>query len=148
MTVDGRHRIAAPRTRVWEKFLDPEVLQRAMPGCDRLEPTGDGTYKAVLSIGIAAVRGRYEATIQLRDLREPEGYQMRVEASGAPGFIHAAGDLGFTEAYAGATEVAYRFDVQVGGPIAAVGQRVLGGVSRLLMGQFFSTMERECMTAG
>lgn len=142
MTVEGSYRIPAPRAAVWRKFLDPEAICRAMPGCDRLEPAGDGSYKAELSIGVAAVRGRYEATIRLDGLREPEGYHMRVEASGAPGFVHADGQLSFSEQGDG-TEVAYRFEVQVGGPVAAVGQRVLGGVSRLLIGQFFGAMARE-----
>jgi carbon monoxide dehydrogenase subunit G len=31
----------------------------------------------------------------------------------------------------------------VGGLVAGVGQRVLGGVGKLLIGQFFKSMERE-----
>jgi carbon monoxide dehydrogenase subunit G len=40
------------------------------------------------------------------------------------------------------TAVAYSFDVQVGGMIAAVGQRMLGGVGRMLAGDFFKAMQK------
>jgi carbon monoxide dehydrogenase subunit G len=40
----------------------------------------------------------------------------------------------------GGTRVSYNADVQVGGLIASVGQRMLGGVSKLLLDQFFGRM--------
>jgi hypothetical protein len=46
----------------------------------------------------------------------------------------------------GGTRVGYSADVQVGGLIASVGQRMLGGVSRMMLDQFFSRMT-ELLTA-
>jgi carbon monoxide dehydrogenase subunit G len=40
----------------------------------------------------------------------------------------------------GGTRVDYNADVQVGGLIAGVGQRLLGGVSKMMADQFFGRM--------
>ena len=40
----------------------------------------------------------------------------------------------------GGTRVSYSADVQVGGLIAGVGQRMLGGVSKMMADQFFNRM--------
>ena len=40
----------------------------------------------------------------------------------------------------GGTKVTYAADVQVGGLIAGVGQRLLGGVSKMMLDQFFTRM--------
>jgi carbon monoxide dehydrogenase subunit G len=42
--------------------------------------------------------------------------------------------------------VSYDADVQVGGLIASVGQRMLGGVTKMMLDQFFSRMT-ELLTA-
>jgi carbon monoxide dehydrogenase subunit G len=43
----------------------------------------------------------------------------------------------------GGTRVTIRGEAQVGGVVAAVGQRLLGAVARMLMEQFFSAFEAE-----
>jgi len=47
----------------------------------------------------------------------------------------------------GGTRVAYSADVQVGGLIAGVGQRMLGGVSKMMADEFFNRMGELLTTA-
>jgi carbon monoxide dehydrogenase subunit G len=46
MDMTGERRIPAPRKRVWDALLNPDVLRRAIPGCKALERTGDNAFKA------------------------------------------------------------------------------------------------------
>jgi len=140
--VEGSRRFAAPRPRVYEYFANHQVLARCLPGCEKLEPEGPDSYAAVMRVGIAAVKGTYSGRVEVAEREPPERYRLKVEASGTAGFVNMDGVLAFV-ADGDATEVRYDFDVQVGGPVAAVGQRVLGGIARLLVGQFFQAMERE-----
>jgi len=148
MTLDGTHHFSAPRDRVWAAFTDPAVLARATPGCERLDPVGPDEFEATLSVGVAAVKGVYQGKLALLDKQPPEGYTLRVEGSGRPGFVKGEGRLTLTEEDGG-TRVTIRGEAQVGGVIAAVGQRLLGAASRMLMEQFFSALEAEiAKTAG
>jgi hypothetical protein len=142
MTLDGSHLFNAPRDRVWAVFTDPAVLARATPGCERLDPVGPDEFEATLSVGVSAVKGVYQGKLAILDKTPPEGYTLRVEGSGRPGFVKGEGRLTLTE-QDGGTLVSLRAEAQVGGVIAAVGQRLLGAAARMLMEQFFSALEVE-----
>ena len=139
MKIEGSHDIPAPRQKVWEAFLDPEMLRRAIPGCERLEAMGDDEYKATLKIGVGAVKGTFEGKVKLSEKNPPESYRMAVEGSGGPGFVRGSTLIALSD-IEGGTRVSYTADVQVGGLIAGVGQRMLGGVSKMMADKFFSAM--------
>jgi uncharacterized protein len=148
MTLDGTHYFNAPRDRVWAAFIDPAVLARATPGCERLDPVGPDEFDATLSVGIASVKGTYQGKLAILDKKPLEGYTLRVEGSGRPGFVKGEGRLSLTDENGG-TRVTIKGEAQVGGVIAAVGQRLIGAASRMLMEQFFSSLEAEvAKTAG
>jgi len=142
MTLDGTHHFSAPRDRVWAAFIDPAVLARATPGCERLVPIGPDEFEATLSVGVAAVKGTYQGKLALLDKKPLEGYTLRVEGSGRPGFVKGEGRLTLTDEDGG-TRVTIKGEAQVGGLIAAVGQRLIGAASRMLMEQFLSALEAE-----
>ena len=146
MKIEGSHEIPAPRQQVREAFLDPDRLRQAMPGCEKLEAVGDDEYKATLKIGIAAVKGTFEGKVKLSDNKPPDSYRMAVEGSGGPGFVRGEAAISLVET-PGGTRVDYNADVQVGGLIAGVGQRLLGGVSKMMADQFFSRMSDLLKTA-
>ncbi len=140
MKIEGSYDIPAPRQRVWEAFLDPERLRQALPGCEKLEAVGDDEYKATLKVGVAAVKGTFEGKVKLSDRQPPQSYRMTVEGSGGPGFIRGEAAMTLADGPGGGTTISYSADVQVGGLIAGVGQRMLGGVSKLMADQFFTRM--------
>jgi hypothetical protein len=139
MKLEGTYEVPAPREKVWDAFQDPKLLQEAMPGCERLEATGPDDYKAVMKIGVGGVKGTFEGKVRLGDKKPPESYRMAVEGSGGPGFIRGEAVITLTEVGSG-TRVSYTADVQVGGLIASVGQRLLGGVSKMMADRFFTRM--------
>ena len=139
MKIEGGHEISAPRQRVWDAFLDPERLRQAIPGCERLEALGNDEFKATMKVGVAAVKGTFEGKVRLSDKKAPDSYRMAVEGSGGPGFVRGEAVMTLTDT-PGGTRVSYSADVQVGGLIAGVGQRMLGGVSKMMADQFFNRM--------
>ena len=139
MKVEGSSDIPAPRDKVWAAFLDPATLAKAIPGCEGLDEIGPGEYKAKMKIGVAAIKGTFEGKVRLADKKPPESYRLVAEGSGGPGFVKADTLITLTETDGG-TRVSYSADVQVGGLIAGVGQRMLGGVSKMMADQFFNRM--------
>jgi carbon monoxide dehydrogenase subunit G len=140
MKIEGSYQIAMPRQKVWEAFLDPERLRQAIPGCEKLEPVGDDEYRTTMRVGVAAVKGTFEGKVRLSDKQPPDSYRMAVEGSGGPGFLRGDAVMTLADAPGGGTTISYSADVQVGGLIAGVGQRMLGGVSKMMADQFFNRM--------
>ncbi len=139
MKIEGTADIPAPRERVWAALLDPDTLAKALPGCDRLEQIAPGEFKAVMKVGVGPIKGTFDGKVRLSDLEPPNRYRMALEGTGSPGFVRGEAGMQLSEIETG-TRVAYNADVQVGGLIASVGQRMLGGVSKMMLDQFFSRM--------
>ena len=142
MKVTGTHMINAPRERLWRLLNDPAFLKACLPGCESLEATSPDQYQAVLTVGIAAVKGKYTGTVTLSEKEAPQRFQMRVEGKGTGGFMQGTGVLELAEDPPG-TKVTYQGDVQVGGPIASVGQRLLDGAAKMMVGQFFTAVNAQ-----
>ena len=145
MKVEGSHQLAASRQRVYEALTDPEVLKRCIPGCEKLEKTGDNTFAATLRTGVGSIKGLFNGNVRLEDLREPEHFRMVVDGKGAPGFLKGSGDLDLLEDGEG-TKVNYSGEVQIGGTIAGVGQRMIQGTVKMMATQFFTSLQAEAQT--
>jgi carbon monoxide dehydrogenase subunit G len=140
--VSGSHTLNAPRERVWQLLNDPAFLKASLPGCESLDATGPDQYQATLTIGIAAVKGKYTGSVALSEKEPPQRFKMRVEGKGTGGFMQGTGILELADDPQG-TKVAYEGDIQVGGPIASVGQRLLDGAAKMMVGQFFTAVNAQ-----
>ncbi len=140
MKFTGENVLAAPVEQAWDALLDPAVLVRTIPGCERLEATGDNAYAMTVTAGVASIKGTYAGSCQLRDLVEHESLVMKLDGAGAPGTIGATVNVRFTPE-GSATRISYDADAVVGGMIGGVGQRMLTSVSRRMAGEFFGNVD-------
>ncbi|PTX61800.1 hypothetical protein C8P63_10652 [Melghirimyces profundicolus] len=143
MNGKGNIHLNGPVEVVFEKLRDPEVLQACIMGCQKMERVGENRYTADLAIGIASVKGKYKADISLEDIEAPRHFKLVLHGKGAPGFVDAEGVLDLTPHGEQTTDLAYTYQAEVGGKIAAVGQRMLGGVSKLIIKDFFKKIKKE-----
>jgi carbon monoxide dehydrogenase subunit G len=139
MQISGSYVFLAPVERVWNLLMDTSAIASCVPGCQELTPLGGDRYSAKLSIAVAAVTGSYDATIALEDKMPPNGYTLRVDGQGRPGFVKGTSRIQLT-GQDGGTRVDVTADVQVGGAVARVGQRLLEGVGRTMMNRFFACL--------
>jgi carbon monoxide dehydrogenase subunit G len=140
MKFTGENVLAAPVEQAWDALLDPAVLVRTIPGCERLEATGDNAYAMTVTAGVASIKGTYAGSCELRDLVEHESLVMKLDGAGAPGTIGATVRVRFTPE-GSATRISYDADAVVGGMIGGVGQRMLTSVSRRMAGEFFGNVD-------
>lgn len=140
MRISGQDVIPFPVGQVWDALLDPAVLVRTIPGCERLETTAENTYAMTVTAGVAAIRGTYDGTCTLSDLVPHESLVMRLQGAGAPGTIDATVQVAFEATDPGETRISYDADAVVGGMVGGVGQRMLGSVSKRMAGEFFGNV--------
>ena len=140
MKIEGSYTFKASRKRVWELLLDPKIMAQCMPGCEGLEEVGPDQYEATMKIGIAAVKGTYKGKVSIKEKQAPVHYVLSGEGSGGPGFIQGEMAMDLDEKN-GETILRYSADAKVGGLIAGVGQRMIGGIAKVTVEQFFKKME-------
>ncbi len=144
MNLKGTHRMKAKRERVWVFLNDPEVLRQCSPGCQQMTPAADGSndsYDVLMEVGIGAVKGRYTGKIQITDRIPGTQYKLAVTGNGSAGFLSAEGVIRLEEV-GEETLIEYSGQAQVGGLIAGVGQRIMAGVAKQMVGQFFQCLEK------
>jgi carbon monoxide dehydrogenase subunit G len=142
MKVAGEAVLHAPVEQVWNALLDPSVLVRTIPGCERLQSKGENSYDMTVTAGVAAIRGTYAGSCELHDLHPHESLKLSVAGAGAPGTISADVDVAFSDNADGTTLLRYDADAVVGGMVGGVGQRMLTSVSKRMAGEFFGNVEQ------
>lgn len=142
MELQGTHQFMAPLDAVWDALMDPAVLAKALPSGDQLERVGENDYKAAMSVRVGPVQGRFEGKVTLTDVVPQQSYHMKVSGTGAPGFLNGEGDLNLAENEAG-TLLTYSGNVQIGGRIASVGQRLIDSTAKSIIRQGLKTLDEQ-----
>lgn len=135
MRLEGEYIFDGPREEVWQIVRDPEVLATALPGAQSLEQVGENEYAGKMHVRIGPVSGVFAGKVVVSDEVPPESCTLTVEGRGAPGFGNGTGYIQLFEQEDGRTLLKYEGDLQVGGRIAGVGQRLIDSASRSMIGQ-------------
>jgi carbon monoxide dehydrogenase subunit G len=139
LKISGSYNVPANRDRTYQLLQDPEVLAKCMPGTDHLERLAPDEYQMKMKMAIASIGGLFTGKIRLADPNPPESFRLLVEGTGKIGFIKGEGLLNLSEE-GNLTQVSYDGEVQVGGTIAGVGQRLLDTTSKMILKKFFEKL--------
>jgi hypothetical protein len=137
--ISGTSRLSVPPERAYEMMQDPEVLAKAIPGCESLEKIGPDEYRMKMKMAMASLSGAFEGKVKITEQTPPSSFKLMVEGTGKIGFMKGEGLLKLSAAEGG-TDVAYDGDVQVGGTMAAVGQRLIDGSAKMMIKRFFEKL--------
>ncbi len=146
MKIQGSHKLALNQAGAYRLLQDPDALAACMPGCEKLVRIGDDEYEMKMKMALAAISGHFDGKVRLADPNPPSSFRLIVEGSGRIGFMKGEGLLTLTPD-GEATNVSYEGDIQVGGTIAAVGQRLLDTTSRMMIKRFFDKLGERAASA-
>jgi uncharacterized protein len=142
MTMTGEVQLAAPREAVWAKLNDPAVLKACIPGCEELDATEDGGFRAVAKMKVGPVSARFKGKVTLSDLDPPNGYKISGEGEGGvAGFAKGGATVALAEKDGG-TLLSYNVEAQIGGKLAQLGQRLINGSAKKLADEFFANFAK------
>lgn len=133
MKLEGTYTFDAPLAVVWQALFDAEVLARTLPGCEKLVREND-RFKGDINVKMGPVQGKFQGLVDVLDVKELDSYKMVVDGRGPAGFVKATAQIALTAQGEG-TRLAYASDVQVGGRVASVGQRLIDASARAIVKQ-------------
>jgi carbon monoxide dehydrogenase subunit G len=144
MILSGTFTFEGPRERVWDILQDPDVLAKALPGTKTLTRVGEDRYQGVMKVNVGPMSAaEFAINVELHDKVAPERFEMRIDGKGAVGFTKGTATIALDEQPGPVTVMSYSSDVQIGGKIAAVGQRLLESVGRMMTKQALEALNNE-----
>ncbi len=145
MKISGEFTVKAPKQKVWETLNDVEALGSMIPGAKGLTEVGRDEYTATMDVGIGPIKASFAGKVKIEDRDAPNSYRLLVDGNSRHGWMKGTGKVELEEIDAQSTLIKADGDIHVGGMIARVGQRMLPGVSKQLMGVFFKNIEKAAM---
>jgi len=144
VNLDGQAKFPMDAETLWERLMDAKVLQACIPGCQEFEAASADRYRVLLKLGVASIAGTYEGKVEITEKCFPSTYVLQITGSGGPGHVSALARVHLNPGGEDhSTLMEYHAQIDVGGTIASVGQRVLGGIAKLLVNQVIEKLKKE-----
>jgi uncharacterized protein len=141
LRLDGEYVFDGPREAVWELVHDPEALAAALPGAQRMNKISNEEYEGEMNVRIGPVAGLFSGRVIVSDQEPPESYTLSVDGKGAPGFANGTGRVQLIDQGDGTTLMRYEGELQVGGRLASIGQRLLDATAKSITRQGLESLD-------
>ena len=148
MKIEGEYTFDGPREDVWKLVRDPEVLATCLPGTQSLHLVGENEYEAEINVHVGPIVGAFSGRILVSNEVPPESCTLTVEGKGKPGFMNGTGNVQLSEQADHRTLMKYAGEVQIGGRLAGVGQRMIDTVSKSMIRQGLGTLNEAIKARG
>jgi carbon monoxide dehydrogenase subunit G len=142
MIMNGGAVILADRDKVWAALNDPAVLRACIPGCQELDMVSDTEFQATVRAAVGPVKATFKGRVQLLDLDPPNGYRISGEGQGGVAGFAKGGAIVRLEDAEGGTRLTYEVNAQIGGKLAQLGGRLVGGVAKKYADEFFAAFTK------
>jgi len=137
MEFGGRYLFSAPRERVWAALNDTAVLKAAIPGCSRLDWTGENTLECEIKVNLGVMSPTFTGDLELRDVTPALRYTLAGRGRGGLlGKAEAAADIALTDV-PGGTELTFTANGGADGGIMKLGRAVIGNSAQKIIDGFF-----------
>ena len=141
MDLKGEYLIPASKEKVWKELNDPDTLKKAIKGCETLDKISDTEFNAKVKAKIGPVSSTFNGSVTLTDIDPPNSYVISGQGKGgAAGFAKGSVKITLSEnKEKNKTDLVYSGNAQVGGKLAQIGSRLIGGVIKNTADDFFKT---------
>src|SRR5688572_11546393 len=137
MEISGEYFIGVPRERVWAALNDPAILRTCIPGCRSLERVSPTTMRSVVEARVGPLTATFNGTLTQSEIDAPRACRLTAQGDGgASGSAKGTADVTLTPEGSG-TRLKYTAHAEVGGKLAAVGNRAIDLTAKQMADQFF-----------
>ncbi len=146
MDIEGTYTLHGPPEEIWGYLKDQQVLQRTIPGIERIEALNEERYAVAIHVGPTPLTGSYQGQITVTERHHPYYYRIAIEGEGQQSSINGVGDIHLSSQGEN-TIVSYKGKLNLGKIDTTLPTPVVRGAAKLLIQQFFSALADHLRTA-
>ncbi len=146
MKVEGTKSFAAPRDVVWTVLNDPAQMAQTMPNVESFEVQDERRWRANVAVPLGLGSLKMAIDFDKTEERPPEYARLHAKGKGVGALLSMETQFELAEA-GGGTEMRWQADVQIAGPVGAMGQRVIQPIVNQQVKQVLSALERQVQQA-
>jgi carbon monoxide dehydrogenase subunit G len=134
MLVEQKFRVKAPIQKVWEFILDPQKIGSCVPGCERIEVTGDNVYESSVRVRVGLISLTMKSKTTVTEKDPPRHLKSVTEGQDAlkAGTIHQESVVDLKEVSPNEVEVFYSANTRVVGKLATFGEKIMRATAKKL----------------
>ncbi|MEW9919752.1 CoxG family protein [Marimonas sp. MJW-29] len=141
MQMSDTRTISVPPAEVYAALLNPEMLQKCVPGAQEVTGSVENGFEATVVQKVGPVKATFKGEVTISDM--VENRSLKIDGSGkggAAGFAKGGAEVTLTEKDGG-TELSYDVEAKVGGKLAQLGSRIIDGFAKKMADQFFENLQ-------
>jgi carbon monoxide dehydrogenase subunit G len=127
---------------VWEFIVNPSKIAKCLPELKSLELEGEDRFVATVRVGVGLIKGDFKFNLAIVEKQAPNRARLKGSGSGSGSSIDIDTSIQLAEVPNG-TKLDYQADVKIGGIMAGLGQRLIGGATEQAMTQMFECVRTE-----
>ncbi|MDX6517930.1 MAG: uncharacterized protein QOF50_776 [Gaiellaceae bacterium] len=147
MRVAGEREFAAPRDTVWRVLNDPGSMAATMPGIESFDVKDDRHWRANVKIPLGLGGLKMSVDFTKIEEREPEFAKLNAKGNGVGAIMNMETQFHLSES-GGGTSMRWEADVNIGGPVGSMGQRVLQPIVNQQVANVLNALEKQIDEAG
>jgi carbon monoxide dehydrogenase subunit G len=142
MKVTGEREFSAPVPTVWKVLNDPGSMAATMPGIESFDVKDDRHWRANVKIPLGLGGLKMSVDFTKIEEREPEFAKLQAKGNGVGAIMNMETQFHLSEA-GGGTHMRWEADVNIGGPVGSMGQRVLQPIVNQQVTNVLNSLEKQ-----
>jgi carbon monoxide dehydrogenase subunit G len=140
--VAGEREFTAPLRTVWSVLNDPGSMAATMPGIESFDVKDDRHWRANVKIPLGLGGLKMSVDFTKIEEREPEFAKLQAKGNGVGAIMNMETQFHLSEADGG-THMRWEADVNIGGPVGSMGQRVLQPIVNQQVINVLNSLEKQ-----
>jgi carbon monoxide dehydrogenase subunit G len=142
MLLDGKYELEAPRQKVWEFIIEPSKIGKCLPDLKSLEVESEDKFLALIRVGVGPIKSDFKFRMEILEKEPASRLRLKAVGTGSGGNIIVDTTIELGEIPTG-TELSYRSDVNVGGMMASLGQRLISDTAEKIVAGIFECIKKQ-----
>lgn len=141
MHFEGTFYVKASKDKLFNFLMDPSQISKCLPDLRKIDIKSSDDYTAVVRAGISFIRGDFTLHFTVAEKQAPIHAKLISHGTGIGSSVDLTTIMDLADSSGGGTDMKWQAEVNVGGNLASVGQRLIGGQAEKIMKQLFDCIE-------